>query len=215
MCDARQGLDGTGLTIYLVIDRLRLKLISEHAMSDKREQIEAHATRAIQSDGLKSVSFRTLADEVGVKSSSVHYHFRTKGDLARSVVERYTESFRLRLDEIARSEATLSARLAALVDVFDEVLANDDLCLCGMMAAEVRTLDDTTRAALARFFTLTEAWVADAVRAHAESAPVRLAPEEFARIFVAGLEGATLVDRVGAGHDRLDAMRKLADALID
>ena len=62
-------------------------------MADKREQIEAIASAAIRKSGLNSVSFRTLADEVGVKSSSVHYHFPTKLDLAQSVVGVYTEDF--------------------------------------------------------------------------------------------------------------------------
>jgi TetR/AcrR family transcriptional regulator, transcriptional repressor for nem operon len=36
-------------------------------------------------------SFREIAADVGIKSSSVHYHFLTKGDLAATAVRRWAE----------------------------------------------------------------------------------------------------------------------------
>jgi TetR/AcrR family transcriptional repressor of nem operon len=34
-----------------------------------------------------------LANEVGIKSASVHYHFPTKEDLGAELAKRYTENF--------------------------------------------------------------------------------------------------------------------------
>jgi len=55
---------------------------------DKRQKLEEVAITAVQHGGLKSLSFRTLADEVGIKSSSVHYHFPEKSHLAKALIER-------------------------------------------------------------------------------------------------------------------------------
>ena len=182
-------------------------------MADKREQIEAIASAAIRKSGLNSVSFRTLADEVGVKSSSVHYHFPTKLDLAQSVVGVYTEDFGERLAQIERTNDSLIGKLNGLIDVFAEVLAADNLCLCGMMSAELSSLDPPTRAALRRFYAEFEAWVKKSFTAHADEVVSTLDPGTLARLFIAGLEGAALVDRTNGDTASLEAFRTFAGSL--
>ena len=49
------------------------------------------AERRIQLGGFGGFSFREIAAEVGIKSSSVHYHFPTKEELAAVVIRRWTE----------------------------------------------------------------------------------------------------------------------------
>ncbi len=176
-------------------------------MSTKRQQIEAAATRAIQKDGIRAVSFRTLADEVGVKSASVHYHFPTKADLAHAVVQGYSARFFDMLENIGAENETLRDKLEALVDGFEAVLARQDFCLCGMMAAELTSLDDLTRGALKRFFEDTEAWLLEQFARHADEIDSPLAPELLAAMIVAGLEGALLLDLVSGSETHLDAQR--------
>ena len=181
-------------------------------MKDKREQIEAAATQAIQKGGLNSVSFRDLAEEVGVKSSSVHYHFRTKADLAQCVVREYTAGFEARLADIDRSEDTLDGKLQGLAQLFEDVLSGEDFCLCGMMAAELNSLDKPTRQALRRFFDLSERWLEQAFSSSSSELALGLSSAQWARIFMSGLEGAILVDRLTDCRERLDAFRELASA---
>lgn len=179
-------------------------------MADKREQIEKAATDAIKRDGLRSISFRTLADEVGVKSSSVHYHFPTKSDLAQQVVSKYTDGFLEELAAIGRREATLIGKIDALIALFEGVIDAQDLCLCGMMSAELTTLDGGTRGALKRFFRESEAWLEAAFVEHGEEVDSELSARQLATLFIAGLEGASLVDRVHESRERLAAFRALA-----
>jgi TetR/AcrR family transcriptional repressor of nem operon len=56
------------------------------------------AERRMRSGGFNGFSFRDIADEVGVKSSSVHYHFATKEKLAAAVVRRYADRLAEKLD---------------------------------------------------------------------------------------------------------------------
>ena len=44
-------------------------------MSSKREELAQVATELVQTGGMGALSFRLLADRVGVKSSSVHCYF--------------------------------------------------------------------------------------------------------------------------------------------
>lgn len=181
-------------------------------MSDKRQQLEAIATEAVQTSGLASLSFRTLAERGGVKSSSVHYYFPAKDDLAQALIEGYAAEFQHELARIGAAKVSLRQKLERFVDIFGTVLSDGKLCLCGAMAAEVAALDGTSKALLKRYFHDAERWVEAILDAHAEEVTTPLAAQQLARILMSGLEGAILIDRVDQSHDRLDAMRELVRA---
>jgi TetR/AcrR family transcriptional repressor of nem operon len=58
-------------------------------MSDVKAAIMDAAERRMQQGGFGGFSFREIAADVGIKSSSVHYHFPTKEDLAAAVIHRW------------------------------------------------------------------------------------------------------------------------------
>ena len=68
-------------------------------MTDVAIDIMNSAERRIRIGGLNGFSFREIAADVGVKSSSVHYHFQTKEKLAAAVLRRYTEYVAKLIDE--------------------------------------------------------------------------------------------------------------------
>src|ERR1700726_4044986 len=55
-------------------------------MSDVKTAIMDAAERRMQLGGFGGFSFREIAADVGIKSSSVHYHFPTKEPLAAAVI---------------------------------------------------------------------------------------------------------------------------------
>jgi TetR/AcrR family transcriptional regulator, transcriptional repressor for nem operon len=67
-------------------------------MSDVSISIVDAAERRIRLGGFNGFSFREIAADVGVKSSSVHYHFPTKEALAAAVVRRYTDRLAEKID---------------------------------------------------------------------------------------------------------------------
>ncbi|MEM1434146.1 MAG: TetR/AcrR family transcriptional regulator [Pseudomonadota bacterium] len=182
-------------------------------MSNRREQIEAAAVRAIKRGGLHSVSFRTLAEEVGVKSASVHYHFPTKDDLAKALVSDYTAQFQVELTEIGAKGNSLTYKLERLVDLFEARLRDKDLCLCAMMAAELTALNDQTRRELTAFVATAEDWLERQFEQHSEELALDLTASQFAQLFLASLEGALLFDRIDGDSVRLGAVRAFVKAL--
>ena len=60
-------------------------------MNDIATAILDAAERRMRIGGFGGFSHREIAAEVGVKSSSVHYHFPTKDKLAAAAVRRYTK----------------------------------------------------------------------------------------------------------------------------
>jgi TetR/AcrR family transcriptional repressor of nem operon len=67
-------------------------------MSDPKTAIIDAAERRMQLGGFGGFSFRDIAADVGVKSSSVHYHFPTKEDLAAAVIRRWAEKTSKQID---------------------------------------------------------------------------------------------------------------------
>jgi len=178
-------------------------------MSEKREKLEIAATESVQRSGFGNLSFRTLADEVGIKSSSVHYYFPEKSHLAHAVIEKYSREFSLQLEAIGARKLSPIGKLDAFVKIFEDVLKDGRFCLCGMMAAEVDSLDSDSRQALVDYFQCMEDWLTLVIEEGSDGAALDLKPRTLARAFVSGLEGALLVDRLDGRRDRLRAQREL------
>ena len=176
-------------------------------MTDKRAQLESAALETVQTQGFKSLSFRTLADDVGIKSSSVHYYFPEKGDLARVLIERYSESFSSELHAIGDKPWKLRKKLTSFVKLFENVANNKRVCLCGMLAAEVEQLSADNRKLLAGFFTDMETWLTSQLNQHDNELNSVVSRPLLAKSMVAGLEGALLLDRISNTNSYLRAQK--------
>jgi len=183
-------------------------------MADKRQQLVDVATGSIQDSGLNSLSFRTLGDKVGVKSSSVHYYFPEKAELAGVVIEEYSADLQRRLVEIEQRQIAPAKKIESFIKIFDDVLKAEKFCLCGMMAAELSSLDDQRRALLLDYFQDTEAWLEKILNAHSTDNASNWKPAVIAKVIMSGLEGAILIDRVEGSTNRLKAQRELIKSLL-
>ena len=184
------------------------------AMSDKRNELENKAAQSVQKIGLSNLSFRTLADEAGIKSSSVHYYFPEKSHLADALICNYTEQFEKKLAEINKTNASAVKKIESFITIFEEVVNDDKLCLCGMMAAETANLKDHSRTLLLQYFIQVEDWLYKVIKSNKSPLQVDIKPRQFARIIMSGLEGAILIDRVEGKPVRLRAQRELVRKLF-
>ncbi|WP_345774972.1 TetR/AcrR family transcriptional regulator [Sinorhizobium sp. K101] len=117
-----------------------------------RDAILDAAEERIRGAGYSGFSFREIAADVGVKSSSVHYHFPTKEKLAAAVARRYTDRFLVGVDEKVQAGRDI---VQAWRQVFRDALARDGrMCLCGAMGATSHDLADEVRNEVKRFFNL-------------------------------------------------------------
>ncbi|ANK84579.1 MULTISPECIES: TetR/AcrR family transcriptional regulator [unclassified Rhizobium] len=121
-------------------------------MSETAEAILDAAEERIRGAGYSGFSYRDVAADVGVKASSVHYHFPAKEKLAAAVARRYTDRFFQAVDQRqASGDDIITAWRAA----FREALHRDArMCLCGAMAATSHDLAEEVRAEVQRFFLL-------------------------------------------------------------
>jgi TetR/AcrR family transcriptional repressor of nem operon len=132
-------------------------------MSETVDSLLDAAEIAMRSRGYHGVSFRELADDVGIKSASVHYYFPQKEDLAVALVTRYSETFFADLDKRAGSVPS-SQMLRTFCDAYRSALERSERgCLCGMLGAESWGLPKPVADAVAAFFEANMAWIGRAL----------------------------------------------------
>ena len=183
--------------------------------ADTRTRILDVAERLVQTRGFNGFSYADVASELGIAKPSLHYHFATKADLGEALIRRYAERFTVALSSIAERPDDARRKLDAYVALYTDVLRDQRMCLCGMLAAEYPPLPAPMRAAVTTFFDDNEAWLEQVLDAGRDEGALRLTgpSDEAARIIVGGLEGAMLVARSHGDPARFEtaAGRLLAD----
>ena len=155
------------------------------------------AEELAQTRGYNGFSYADIAVKLGVTKASLHYHFPSKAELGRVLIERYRIHFGaalLAIDEQARDALEKLKRYVAL---YSAVLSNERMCLCGMLAAEQATLPLPMREALRLFFTDNERWLTAVLDEGRQAGILRFKAStiERARVLLAQFEGAMLVAR--------------------
>ncbi len=127
---------------------------------DMKSTVLDVAERMIRLRGYNGVSFREIADDIGIKSASVHYHFPTKGALGVAVAARYTQRFMQILGPADDMSGTVSDVQSRVHKLSRKSLMEDDMmCLCGILGAEVADLPEEVRTQTRRFFEMNVDWL--------------------------------------------------------
>lgn len=172
-------------------------------VADTSAQILDIAERLAQTRGFNGFSYADIAAELGITKASLHYHFPSKADLGRALVERYSAAFGHALTRIEQSGIPAPSRLARYVAIYAEVLKGGRICLCGMLAAEYTTLPASMQAAIRGFFDLNERWLSRLLASGRKDGTLMFVgtPRDSARVITSSLEGAMLLARpYGSGE---------------
>ena len=182
---------------------------------DTAQRILDIAERLMQVRGYNGFSYADIAETMRLTKASLHYHFPSKSELGRRLMERYTENFLAALGRIDATGAGAREKLQRYVSIYAEVLANKRMCLCGMLAAEYATLPKSVKAEVTRFFDANETWLVGLLQEGKRSKDVNFggSATEIARTITASLEGAMMLARAYDDAERFNraAQRLLAD----
>jgi TetR/AcrR family transcriptional regulator, transcriptional repressor for nem operon len=121
-------------------------------MTDIADAIMKAAERRMRIGGFHGFSFREIAADVGIKSSSVHYHFPTKDDLAAEVVRRYTDELSEKMDRNIEIDPD---PISVWTKAFRGTLLSDErLCPCMVLGAGALDIPPKVSFEVKRFFTM-------------------------------------------------------------
>ncbi len=164
-------------------------------MSKKQALLKAAESR-VRLGGYDNFSFRELANEVGIKSASVHYHFPTKADLGAELAHQYTDAFLTALGDPSLIKVNGGDPISTYTGLFHNALLTDNkMCLCGLLGAQGDSLPDKVRIEVKRFFNENLNWLKKAHTLNGEDNP-----EQAAIVTVSLLEGAMMISKALNDH---------------
>ena len=165
------------------------------------------AERLAQTRGYNGFSYADIAAQLGVTKASLHYHFPSKAELGRALIGRYHTLFGAALDAIDQQTKAPCEKLKRYAGLYDSVLSNERMCLCGMLAAEYATLPAPMQQGLTLFFDANERWLTAVLEDGLRSGAFlfKEPAHERARVLLGALEGAMLVARSYGNPRRFQA----------
>jgi TetR/AcrR family transcriptional regulator, transcriptional repressor for nem operon len=181
--------------------------LDDRTIADTAERALDAAERLVQVRGFNGVSYADIAAELGVTKAALHYHFASKAELGEALIDRYTRRFEAALDEIDLGGGDAPSKISAYAAIYLDVLRQQRMCLCGMLAAEYQTLPGSMQQAVVRFFDLNETWLEAVLDQGRKDGTIRDrgSSRKAAQIVIGTLEGAMLVARLHDDPARLEA----------
>ena len=167
--------------------------------SEMKERIIDVAQGFVQTRGFNAFSYRDLAEEILIRTASIHYYFPKKDDLGLALIQRYRSDFEEAIRNIDSSQRSPKDRLSAYLKMFlDLSKGGDRLCLFAVFSAELPTLSERIREEVKIFYEKNIDWINDVV-SEGRSAGFFSFPGEsrdVASAIFSFLEGEMLVRRV-------------------
>lgn len=171
------------------------------------QQILDIAQRLVQTRGFNAFSYADIASTLNVSKASLHYHFPSKAKLGVRLIERYEDEFERLLGGIDLDGGSAAMKLQRYVLLYAHVLADQRMCLCGMLAAEFETLPKAMQAALDGFFALNERWLVSVLEEGRNVGTLQFKgpASEAAQFIIGSLEGSMMMAKSHGGMARFDA----------
>jgi TetR/AcrR family transcriptional repressor of nem operon len=168
------------------------------------------AERLVQTRGFNAFSYADVAAELGITKPALHYHFAGKAELGEALLARYKDRFSDALEKLDMTGADAAQKLEGYADLYAQVLAQNRMCLCGMLAADYHTLPESMRNAVISFFDHNETWLGGIIDQGRKDGTVEVegASREVAQMIIGTLEGALLVARTYGDRDRFANVAK-------
>jgi TetR/AcrR family transcriptional regulator, transcriptional repressor for nem operon len=170
---------------------------------DTRRGLLDLAETLVRTRGYNGFSYRDLAEQIGIKTASIHYHFPTKGDLGEALIENEREVFASNLAQLDAAEKDPRRRLERFIQLFQATTigCRNRMCLGAMLAVEQETVPDAVGQAVRKLFAANEDWLAKLLEEGRKKRQFRFkgSSDAAARFLFSSLEGALLTAR--AFHD--------------
>ncbi|MEK5406712.1 TetR/AcrR family transcriptional regulator [Paenibacillus sp. FSL W8-0439] len=163
----------------------------------------------VQERGYNGFSYADIADAIGIRKASIHYHFPSKQDLVQAVLIRYRKEFMDKLQQIKDQPSSGKQKIESFFGLYRETLENNTkLCLCSMMAAELNSFPTEIRDELNKFFEANTVWsqqVLEKGKLDGEFSFTNPALEQ-AKALIAFVQGAQLLSRTSGNIEYYDSL---------
>lgn len=184
-------------------------MITTPNRTDTRDRILDIAQALLETRGFNAFSYQDIANYLGIKKASLHYHFPTKTELGVALAERHADHVQAILSDIDGQGLSVWDRLDAFIEPFAHFAQGcQHMCPGGMLAAEFTTLDPAIQTSMKRFFLTIHTWLIAVLDEGRSSGDFTFAGDAATKAdcIISTLEGAILLSRVRQNADFLDAL---------
>lgn len=181
---------------------------------NRHEQILDVAEAIVRSRGFNAFSYADIAAQLGASKASLHHHFATKADLGLQLITRFSRNVLAAMQDIDESHSSNLIKLREYARMYEAALEDNQMCLCGMLAAEHETLSDQMQTAINSFFESHELWLEQVLQAGREDGELVFEGDSktHAQLLLSSFQGAILVAK---SQRSLKRMKIVSSHLIE
>lgn len=186
------------------------------------EKIIEAASTMFRAQGFKGASLNDISHKAKLSKGALFHYYRDKNEIANDVLAQYVQSelFTL-LDQSLQTDQPVKISLMGFIGAVYERLLKDEFqggCLLGNWALELSDTNEPLRAEIAQYFLELENRLVGFLRPMAKEGKVLMEPRQFARIFIAALEGTIMLckahkDKNRAGRE-FQALAEMVEWMI-
>ncbi|MEL6822830.1 MAG: TetR/AcrR family transcriptional regulator [Calditrichota bacterium] len=176
-----------------------------------RRRILKTAGKMLLANGYNGFSYRDIAEEVGIRKASIHYHFPSKAELGAAIVRNYHEWLIRWAEEMDTKHDTCFARLDAFFKLYRDFFGvGEKICMNGVLSANLNGLPEEMKEEFRKLLRFEHAWMKRVIKEGQESGEFKSdqSPGKLALLIGAAMQGAIQIARA---NDRMD----LLDVSID
>lgn len=162
-----------------------------------RDRIIEAARLLVQEGSYQGLTFRDVAEQVGIRKASVYHHFETKDALAVAMLDHALAGFGDLTRRIQHKTPTKQLEAFCFQFYGDYLEAGEKLCPGGAFTSAWSDLSDGVRNAVNRLFDAQHQFLKSAlIAAHSEAKPPwHDDPDEVAAWVMANIQGAIVTAR--------------------
>ncbi|NIP38179.1 MAG: TetR/AcrR family transcriptional regulator [Candidatus Dadabacteria bacterium] len=168
---------------------------ADYKKTDISKKIVDLSTSLFRQAGYKAFSYRDLAKAIGIKTSSIHYYFPTKDDLALVIVKQHRNETAGNREAINSRSQDPKARLEMYLDSYIDTFKKDDnIGFCTMLASDSDNLPQIVNEEVKKLFLDDINWITGVIEAGDRKNIFQIDqnPKDVAEIIFSFLQGAAV-----------------------
>ncbi len=162
------------------------------------KEIVSLSTKLFQQAGYKSFSYRDLAKEIGIKTSSIHYYFPSKDDLALIIAKQYRKEFAEELNNIGTKSTDPQSKLDLYMDLYlKRFRQNKTVSFLSMLTMDLDNLPEMVREEVLIIINDSISWIQRTIEDGYSTKVFQYdqSAENLAQSLFSALQGATITSR--------------------
>ena len=155
------------------------------------------ADTLIQENGYQGFSYADLAERLGIRKASIHYHFQTKTDLGIAYCQ-YKEAGFLTLEAMLKQLPAGKARLKGYMDAFLQCAERGQMCGVHAMLSDSNLFEPSLQEAVNHLAKTDLRILTDMLASGRETGELVFSspPEDVAVIISSAIKGAIMLNRI-------------------